>query len=84
MRDGLSKEVRDYNATDICECSDPGCWCNGHCARAALILLYRVDMNDESGVYFCEQCADDALDSGLFSHESPESSHSCGPEDYEE
>jgi len=30
------------------------------------MILFRVDMEDETGTAMCEECADDALDSGVF------------------
>lgn len=53
-----------------CECGDPGCpvhlgkeQCDhtGYC-----VVLYRIDMEDEEGTPMCQGCADDALDSGVF------------------
>lgn len=52
-----------------CECFDPGCtWHLGHdhCHSPAAVVLYRVDMDDRSGVAFCEDCAQDAVESGVF------------------
>lgn len=50
-----------------CKCSDPGCkCCQGHCARPAEQILYRVDMDDETGTAMCEGCADGAFECGLF------------------
>lgn len=57
-----------------CECSDPRCPVhNGRseCRRAATTTLYRSDTNDYSGVRYCDPCADDALESGLFSTDIP-------------
>lgn len=59
---------KNYNT---CECSDPGCVCGGRCAGRGTVILYRVDMQDETGTLFCENCASDALDSGLFTEEDP-------------
>ena len=57
-------------ATNRCECSDPGCpCCHGKCDRKAVVNLYRVDMDDETGICFCDGCANDAAESGVFSHE---------------
>jgi len=51
----------------ICECSDPGCpHCQGKCDEGATNILYRCDMDDETGTVMCEKCADDALEGGLF------------------
>lgn len=58
-----------------CECSDPGCPVhNGQskCNHVATDLLFRVDMEDNTGVYFCDECAADALDSGVFSPYDPD------------
>jgi len=51
----------------LCECSDPGCpVCYGACKEVAIEVLYRADMDDETGTMMCEDCAADALESGLF------------------
>lgn len=34
--------------------------------------LYRVDMDDESGTLFCEHCAEDAMESGVFTSRDDE------------
>lgn len=53
---------------DTCECCDVGCGaCVGRCDKAHDVYLYRVDM--DGGCYFCEDCAADAMESGLFSDE---------------
>jgi hypothetical protein len=53
-----------------CQCSDPGCpVCHGHCNTKATDCLMRCDMDDRTGTPMCEQCASDALDSGLFRSE---------------
>ncbi len=49
-----------------CECSDPGCPCMGKCTLYGNTTLYRVDMIDKTGTPMCDRCADDALDSGVF------------------
>jgi hypothetical protein len=50
-----------------CECADGGCpCCHGNCEREATVVLYRADMEDATGTPLCEGCADDAMDSGLF------------------
>jgi len=52
-----------------CECSDPGCKAHkgsDDCRAKALNILYRVDMYDETGTAMCDDCADDAFSSGLF------------------
>jgi hypothetical protein len=52
------------------EGEDPGVTCKrapGRCTNVErLRTLYRVDMEDHSGVAFCGHCASDAEDSGLF------------------
>lgn len=61
---------------NTCQCSDPGCHAHPgtpNCERPATITLYRVDMTDYSGTDFCDDCAADALESGLFSDEPAES-----------
>jgi len=53
----------------ICECHDTHCPVHktvDDCNRAATSTLYRIDMIDETGTLFCDHCADDAMDSGLF------------------
>jgi hypothetical protein len=55
-----------------CECADPGCPAHlglGKCAEPtyARSRLYRIDMEDHTGTVFCEECYEDALDSGVFS-----------------
>lgn len=68
--------------TSTCECADPGCPAAGHviepcdlrgvtqriacCNGKTSRLLFRVDMQDLTGTLFCEGCAEDALESGLF------------------
>ena len=59
---------------DRCECFDTG---DNHpinnsgrdgmqCTRKATSTLWRVDMEDVSGTRFCDECASDAMGSGLF------------------
>lgn len=52
----------------ICECVDRGCTAHagGFCDKPACATLYRSDMIDRTGTRFCEDCADDALASGVF------------------
>lgn len=52
----------------ICECFDRGCPVHGReeCGKEATCILYRIDMIDETGTAFCDDCADDAMDSGLY------------------
>lgn len=56
-----------------CECSDPGCPVHegkSSCDQKATHLLYRVDMEDQTGTAFCAGCGEDAFDSGLFTDET--------------
>lgn len=56
-----------------CECADKACpVCNGQCHIDGKVTLYRVDMIDRTGTLFCEACADDAMESGLFTDDEPE------------
>jgi len=53
----------------LCECSDPGCPHHKGkdiCTRRGYDILFRSDMEDETGTVFCADCADDAFTSGLF------------------
>lgn len=53
-----------------CECSDPGC--KNHPGKSVcgvargVVNLRRVDMEDATGTMFCDECADDAFESGVF------------------
>lgn len=50
-----------------CECGDPGCpVCHGQCNRLATAVVFRVDMEDETGTRMCHACSQDAAESGLF------------------
>jgi hypothetical protein len=50
-----------------CECSDPGCpVCSGDCSNVGTALVFRIDMEDETGTVVCDGCSDDCLESGLF------------------
>lgn len=52
-----------------CECADRGCKEHkgqSSCLAAGDTILFRVDMADETGTLFCEACATDAMESGLF------------------
>ncbi len=60
---------------DLCECSDYDCPTHrgsSGCRDAATITLYRVDMHDETGTVFCDDCASDAMEVGNFSAEHDE------------
>lgn len=52
-----------------CECVDSMCPVHegiNDCKNKRKYLLMRIDMYDKSGVWMCNECADDALNSGLF------------------
>lgn len=54
-----------------CQCADTGCSVHAGestCKNGCKSLLYRVDMADQSGTWFCSKCAADAMESGLFRH----------------
>jgi hypothetical protein len=64
----------DTAKSPLCECSDPGCpECGGECSHHSTETLYRIDMEDESGTQFCDQCSADAMDSGVFTTEKGDS-----------
>ena len=65
----LDEEEAEEAIGEMCECTDPGCQCGGVCAEDASAILFRVDMEDETGTPFCECCAEDATASGLFRRE---------------
>jgi hypothetical protein len=55
-----------------CECADPGCPIHpkvSDCRNLAATILYRIDMEDNTGSLMCEGCAEDAMLSGLFTDE---------------
>lgn len=56
-----------------CECCDVGCHATSVCQREAESIGFRVDMADRLGTAFCQSCADDAAESGLFRFRSIES-----------
>jgi hypothetical protein len=59
----------------MCECTDSGCVAHkgrAKCGKKADQILFRVDMEDETGTAFCDACADDAFASGLFTDEIEE------------
>jgi hypothetical protein len=56
-------------ANRICECTDDSCPSHegkNRCTVLSTVTLYRVDMADETGTRFCNECCEDALESGLF------------------
>jgi len=69
--------MSDYN---LCECSDPACpACKGGCKCVARTVLYRVDMEDETGTAFCNMCADDAMKHGLLTDSKEEEAEDIDP-----
>lgn len=62
----------------LCECSDRQCpahkdySCAHRHGKRGQSVLYRVDMTDETGTLFCSDCADDAMESGLFTYDATE------------
>lgn len=58
-----------------CECADPGCRVHSGksaCGKPSATILYRVDMEDETGTAFCEECASHAFESGVFAENEDE------------
>lgn len=51
-----------------CECADRGCPIHTRnvCVNGGNTILYCVDMEDNNGTVFCDDCANDASMSGLF------------------
>lgn len=63
-----------------CECTDPDCKAHrgSECAVIAdCQTLYRVDMEDETGTAMCDDCADDAFASGLFTTRDEDEERGC-------
>lgn len=60
-----------YEATKpkTCECSDVGC-VRDHgstpCGRASVVRMHRIDYEGDEGWLFCQECAEDASETGLF------------------
>lgn len=51
-----------------CECADHACphHVGRDCADFSQHKAHRVDMEDRTGVLFCDPCFEDAMESGLF------------------
>ncbi len=52
-----------------CQCTDAGCKAHrdvSECSQPVAETLYRCDMEDNTGVDFCSECAEDAASSGVF------------------
>lgn len=61
-----------------CECFDPMCPHPGmphQCQRTSSIIVYRIDMDDSTGTSMCTVCADDAMESGVFTYSRPRAFH---------
>ena len=70
----MTKHRHGQKPKNPCECADKGCPAHrgkSSCDRAARFRMRRVDMEDRTGVLFCEPCADDAADSGVFGPQQP-------------
>mgnify|MGYP003492039539 CR=1 FL=1 len=63
-----------FSGNLACECSDPGCSAHkgASCENIGEWTLYRIDMHDETGTLFCEDCASCADSSGLYTDQSPQ------------
>jgi hypothetical protein len=58
-----------------CECADSNCpahQATPFCREGAVTTLYRIDLRDQRGIYFCADCAADALDSGVYTTIRPD------------
>lgn len=66
-----------------CECTDAGCPEHkgvSDCRTTATMILYRVDMIDVTGTAMCDNCAEDAMSTGLFTTETDVSSDETNDE----
>lgn len=64
-----TSDIPGNNDKDICGCADKNCPVHkgfDYCENEATLVLNRVDMLDNLGTIFCEDCAKDAMESGLF------------------
>jgi hypothetical protein len=55
-----------------CECADSGCPMHEnsqYCDCLASVILYRIDMDDYTGTAMCDDCANDAIMSGMFTED---------------
>jgi hypothetical protein len=55
--------------THTCDCCDPGCPVHkdkSGCTNQATVTVRRLDFEDQPIYWFCDGCAQDALDSGVF------------------
>jgi len=75
----------DTDPAKPCGCIDRSCPAHPNvvCAMPATTTIYRVDMDDDDGTHMCDDCAADAIESGLFTTIKPvnvESCWGCGPD----
>ena len=68
----IDRDFDSLNAEDYlgrCECCDHGCKAHKgrDCAEYATLELMRDDMDSSATMLFCTICAEDALESGVFS-----------------
>lgn len=56
-----------------CECKEPNCPVHGgdSCSSRAIVRLRRIDSHGEPHVEFCDECAAEAVDSGMFELNGP-------------
>ena len=67
ITDYRGNTLHAYGIEDECECFDPGCpACHGHCDNTATHIMYRIDMEDETGTAMREECSWGAFEFGLF------------------
>lgn len=63
-----------------CECADKECPKHlidsekrtSICQSIATTILYRTDMEDNTGTAMCDECSEDAIDSGVFAEYDPD------------
>lgn len=68
-RIALAAVNRQLGVGGKCECGDHGCpvhKSHSRCPNRASTILYRSDMDDQTGTAMCDKCADDAMESGVF------------------
>lgn len=66
-----SKPARKTHSAKVCQDSDPGCphHKGANCVNKATMTVYRIDMEDWTGIAVCHWCAEDMLNAGTFSTE---------------
>jgi len=65
-------EGRGFIVSSPCGCADRLCPAHrgADCRLAATTTLYRIDMDDATGTSFCDGCAQDAIEAGVFQTET--------------